>query len=184
MIELKTIKIDNEVYSELRKLIQDFNDTPNSILRRVFNIDNLSQTSAKAHPKTGERAESKNIIGRIRGDKQRLRLKKIYGTDIDDYPLLYHAGWPLDGDSVQKYSFGLPTRRFMEQKDKGGLIVFICGKAEEAFFIPCEWIVKNSKSITESSAQLKFNIPVAGEEYYWMNKKDGIIINCFKNQLP
>ncbi|RJP80477.1 MAG: hypothetical protein C4522_07725 [Desulfobacteraceae bacterium] len=134
--------------------------------------------------KTGASLESKNIIGRIRGDKQRLRLKKIYGAEIDDYPLLYHAGWPLDGNIVQKYSFGLPTRRFMEQKEKGGLIVFICGKAEEAFFVPCEWIVKNNKPVTESSTQLKFNIPVSGEVYYWMNKKDGIIINCFKNQLP
>ncbi len=182
MLEIKTIKVDRDVYSELIKRIQDFNDTPNSVLRRVFNIECLSQEKRQ----TKGSLNSKNIIGRIEGDKQRIRLKKKYGTRIENYPLLYHAGWPLEqqGQAVQKYSFGISWRRFVEQKIQGGFVVFICGRAEETFFIPCQWIENHLKPLKQPAVQLKFNIPVAGEDYYWMNKKDGIVINCFKNNLP
>ena len=185
MNELKTIKIDRDVYSELTKRIQDFNDTPNTILRRVFNIDSYTQPGPDRVGKPVTRVHSKNIQGRIRGDRQRLHLKKIYGKKVEGYPLLYHAGWPLDGGTIQKYSFGLPVRKFREQQEQDGLIVFICGTAEVSFFIPCDWIAGHSKKQPDSPrGQLKFNIPVAGDDFFWMNKKDGILINCFKNRLP
>ena len=185
MPELKTIKVDGDVYSELTKRIQDFSDTPNSILRRVFNIDPLTQVRSDRAGKPVKRVHSKNIQGRIRGDRQRLRLKKRYGKKLEGYPILYHAGWPLDGGAVQKYSFGIPVRRFLEQQEQGGLIVFICGDADASFFIPCDWIAENSKKMFDTPrGQLKFNMPVAGEDFYWMNKKEGIIINQFKNKLP
>ncbi len=184
MIEKKTIKIDTEVYGELRKRIQGFSDTPNLVLRRVLNIDISHRSDAKKEYDPKEKSFSKNITGRIEGDRQRKRLKNKYGSKIEGYPILYHAGWPLRGDTIQKYSFGIPVRRFDEQKRRDGFLVFICGKAELTFFIPCKWISSHLKSDKESVTQQKFNIPVSGELYYWMNKKDGIVIDCFKNRVP
>ena len=184
MIETKTIKIDQEVYNELRKRIQEFSDTPNLVLRRVFNIDSPEKVKFKSDIQNQEKISSKNIIGRIQGDKQRSRLKQTYGSRIDEYPILYHAGWPRNGAEIQKYSFGIPLRKFEDQMKQGGLVVFICGRAEESFFIPCKWISDQMGLKKETSKQLKFNIPVSGENYYWMKKKDDICINRFKNKLP
>jgi len=184
MIETKTIKIDQEVYNELRKRIQEFSDTPNSVLRRVFHIDSSKKAEFKPDIQNQKKISSKNIIGRIEGDKQRSRLKKMYGSRIDEYPILYHAGWPWSGAEIQKYSFGIPSRKFEDQMKQGGLVVFICGRAEESFFIPCKWISDQMGLETAIPKQLKFNIPVSGENYYWMKKKDDIRINHFKNKLP
>jgi len=184
MAEAKTIKIDQEVYKELKKRIQEFKDTPNSVLRRVFNIDSPGKAKFRSDIQKQEKISSKNIIGRIEGDKQRSRLKKMVGSRIDEYPILYHAGWPRNGAEIQKYSFGIPLRKFEDQMKQEGLVVFICGRAEESFFIPCKWISDQMGLATKNSKQLKFNIPVSGEDYYWMKKKDDIRINRFKNKLP
>jgi len=183
MIETKTIKIDQEVYGELRKRIREFSDTPNSVLRRVFHIDPPGKADLKSDIRKQEKISSKNIIGRIEGDKQRSRLKKMYGSRIDGHPILYHAGWPRSGAAIQKYSFGIPFRKFEDQMKQGGFVVFICGKVEESFFIPCKWISDQMGLKNKIPKQLKFNIPVSGENYYWMKKKDNIIINHFKNKL-
>lgn len=184
MIETKTIKIDQEVYNELKKRIQDFSDTPNSVLRRVLNINSPDRAKLKPDIMDQGKFSSKNINGRIEGDRQRSRLKQIYGSRVDDYPMLYHAGWPRSGATIQKYSFGIPLRKFEDQMKQSGLMIFICGKAEQSFFIPCKWITDHMGSLNEIPKQLKFNIPVSGENYYWMNKKDNICINHFKNTLP
>ena len=184
MVEKKTIKIDQEVYDELRKRIQEFDDTPNAVLRRVFNIDFPKRMKAESGIQKHGKSSSKNIIGRIEGDRQRDRLKKMYGSRIDGYPILYHAGWPRSGVEIQKYSFGIPARKFQDQMKQGGFVVFICGKAEESFFIPCQWISDQLDLQQEIPKQLKFNIPVSEGDYFWMKKKDGISINCFKNKLP
>jgi len=36
--ENKTIRIDLEVYDEIKKRAKPFSDTPNIVLRRVFNL--------------------------------------------------------------------------------------------------------------------------------------------------
>jgi len=184
MAETKTIKIDRDVYNELKKRIQEFDDTPNSVLRRVFNIDSSNSMNEESGARSPGKVSGINIAGRIEGDRQRNRLKKTYGSRIEGYPILYHAGWKGKGAEIQKYSFGIPSRKFEDQMKQRGLVVFICGKAEESFFIPCRWISDQMGQKRGNSGQLKFNIPVSKGDYFWMKKKDGICINHFKNQLP
>jgi len=45
-----TIRIDNDVYAWLQKKARAFEDTPNSVLRRVAGLDSQRQTAGTASP--------------------------------------------------------------------------------------------------------------------------------------
>jgi hypothetical protein len=127
---------------------------------------------------------SKSSSGRVEGEKQRRRLKELYGQNLNNYPIMYHGGWPLDSPNIQKYFFGLTKRKFIENIKSDGYFIFICGKAEQTLFIPAGWVRINYSIVGDIPDALKFNIPVEEDDFYWMKKTDGITINKFLNNLP
>jgi len=70
---MKNIKIDNEVYGYLQKKAIVFEENPNAVLRRIFNLNQVNTPQKPApdtirithkQPKMSSAAENKaNIIG-------------------------------------------------------------------------------------------------------------------------
>lgn len=60
-----TIRIDNEIYMWLQKNAQPFEDTPNSVLRRIAGLDNPSSTTAlNVNQKNIEKIGNKMQVGK------------------------------------------------------------------------------------------------------------------------
>jgi hypothetical protein len=172
-----TIRIDMEVYDELKKHIEDFTDTPNAVLRRMLNLP------IQRKPPVSLKSEPSPIYGRSEAEKQREKLRKLYGGKIDNFPMLYHAGWPLGAREVKKYFFGITKNMFEKQVESKGIIIFICKDTDLVFLIPAKWILEHVKQPLPEN--LKLNIfPSKNDKYFWQNKRDGILLNNFKNKLP
>lgn len=70
---MKTIEIDDEVYSALLKNVQDFGDTPNSILRRMVGLQGTPKGGSAPRPglpiesllNSAEFRFSKGAVGRF-----------------------------------------------------------------------------------------------------------------------
>lgn len=173
-----TIRVDMDVYAELKKHIKDFSDTPNGVLRRILGLLNepvkLMGNNVSALDK-----RSRGTDNRIEGANQRRKLLELYGSNLSHYPILYSAEHAVSSHTT-RYFFGIAKHEFEEQVDSNGYVLLICEKAEVTFFIPAKWIlVHTEKPLLQ---YLKINILVEDDKYYWQNKKDGILINEFKNK--
>lgn len=176
-LESTTIRVDLDVYNELRKHIQDFSDTPNAVLRRILNID-TPQKGSKVFDNYVVTSKRKSTIdNRIEGDTQRKKLYEIYGNKLNQYPILYSTAHMVS-PSTKKYFFGISKYNFEEQVKSKGYIVFICGNAQTTFFVPAQWILNHiPKPLPQN---LKINIMLENDKnYFWQNKKDGILLNNF-----
>lgn len=171
-LESTTIRVDLDVYNELKKHIQDFSDTPNVILRRILKLG-VPANSEGSYLSSKRRG----IHNRVEGDKQRRRLSELYGNKLNRYPILYSTEH-LVSPNTTRYFFGIAKHKFEEQVNSRGYLLLICEKAETTFFIPATWISNHTPKPLPQ--YLKINILLEDGKYFWQNKKDGILINEFK----
>ncbi|MGB3225425.1 MAG: hypothetical protein WBB23_21725 [Desulforhopalus sp.] len=99
---MPTVRIDDEVYSWLQNLAQPFEDTPNSVLRRIAKLEDKTQTNNKKNAvtirtikgdrKTPQYAFRVPILGILkkmggRGNRQLVlkELEKIMEKKLTDY---------------------------------------------------------------------------------------------------
>lgn len=180
--EAITIKVDMDVYSELRKRIKDFSDTPNIVLRRILGLDLPIESDKKIRSGSTIDKRKSSIDNRIEGNKQRQRVYELYGSNLSRYPILYSVKHMVS-PNTKRYFFGIAKHELEKQVDSNGYVLLICEQAEITFFIPAAWILDHTEK--PLLQYLKINILLEDEDkYFWQNKKDGVLINEFlRNKL-
>ena len=63
---MKSIKFDNDVFAHLQKHARPFVDTPNSTLRRLFGIDEITNTTNQRKSLTAAHVDLDDLLAESR----------------------------------------------------------------------------------------------------------------------